>query len=341
MTGRGLLSSCDKPRLTARGERIRADLILLAVAVVWGSSFVAGRVAAAHLDPFLYNGLRFTLGVLTLLPFVGRRLRGLTRVELWGGVLVGLLLFGASSAQQVGLEFTTAGKAGLINGLYVVLVPLFLALAWRRWPRWSVWGASLLATAGMFLLSGLTGFTLAPGDGLELVAAVLWAFHVIFIGRLAQRTDALRLALVQYLVCGLLSLGLGLGMSLQGLTVAWWAVLYTGVFSIGLGFTLQVVAQRWAPATDAAIILSMESVFAALSGWLLLGERLTPWQLFGCGLMLGGMVLAQVGTSRSTSTCPLRLGDGPKVKVASDSPDCQGLPVGGEGDAQHLSQRGG
>lgn len=279
------------------GERLRADLTLLAVAVVWGSSFVAQRVAAAYLGPFFYTGTRFVLGALTLLPLVGHRLRALTRLELRGGALAGLLLFGAANLQQAGLRFTTAGKAGFITGLYVVLVPLFLALVWRQWPRWFAWGASLLAAAGLFLLSGVGRLTLAPGDGLELAGAMLWALHVILIGRLASRVDVLRLALVQYLVCGLLSTVLGLGMeahTLGGLAAAWWAVVYNGVLSVGLGFTLQVVGQRRAPATDAAVIMSLEAVFAALFGWLLLGETLTARQSLGCGLMLAGILLAQV-----------------------------------------------
>jgi drug/metabolite transporter (DMT)-like permease len=315
-----MVSVHRQSRRITRGERLGADLTLLAAATIWGSSFVACRVAAAYLDPFLYNGLRFFVAVLTLLPFVGQRLRSLTRVELWGGALVGLLLFGASSVQQVGLGLTTAGKAGLITGLYVVLVPLILALMWRRCPRWSVWIAALLAVAGLFFLSGLNAdiadvgrasgagqFRLTAGDAWIIVAAVVWAFHVVFIGQLAPRVNALRLALVQYLVCGLLSLALWLGRGggqtawtlivrpfVQDLRVAWWAVLYTGVFSIGLGFTLQVVGQQRAPATDAAVIMSMETVFAALFGWLLLGETLLPRQLLGCALMLAGMLLAQV-----------------------------------------------
>jgi len=305
MAGRSLTSSCGEPRRTARGERLRADLILLAVAVVWGSSFVAQRVAAAYLGPFFYTGTRFLLGALTLLPLAGRRLRALTRLEWWGGALAGLLLFGAANLQQAGLRFTTAGKAGFITGLYVVLVPLFLALGWRRWPRWSAWAASLLAVAGLFLLSGVGRLTLAPGDGWELAGAVLWALHVILIGYLAPRADVLRLALVQYLICGLLSTALALGleyghgqaMLLQGLAVVWWAVVYNGVLSVGLGFTLQVVGQRRAPATDAAVILSLEAVFAALFGWLLLGETLTAGQFLGCGLMLAGMVVAQARAS--------------------------------------------
>ena len=282
-----------------RGQRLKADLTLLVVAAAWGSAFVVCRLAAAQTGSFLYNGARFLLGVLTLLPFVGARWRGFTRVEVWGGARAGALLFAASGLQQMGLQFTTAGKAGFITGLYVVLVPLFLALVWRQWPPWSTWAASLLAAMGLFLLSAVEQLALAPGDGLELVGTVFWALHVILIGRLASRVDVLRLALMQYLVCGLLSLATGLMFELStapGLASAWWAILYTGVFSVGLGYTLQVVGLRHAPATDASIILSGEAVFAALAGWLVLGERLALWQLLGCGLLLAGMILAQAST---------------------------------------------
>ncbi|MGD1992418.1 MAG: DMT family transporter [Anaerolineae bacterium] len=278
--------------------RLRADLVLLLVAVIWGSAFVAQRVAAGHVGPFIYNGTRFLVGGLALLPVIGRRLGSLKRREVLGGGLAGLVIFAAATLQQAGLAFTTAGKAGFITGLYVVLVPLFLALGWGAWSRWYVWIASALAVVGLFLLSGGTRFlTLAPGDGLVLAGAVMWASHVIIISRLADRVDALRLAAVQYLACGLLSTTVGVIVESQtvvGLAAAWWAVLYTGLLSIGLGYTLQVVAQRWTPAPDAAVILSGESVFAALWGWLLLGETMTVRQLTGCALMFVAMLLAQL-----------------------------------------------
>ncbi len=278
-------------------DRLRSDLILLTVAIVWGSGFVAQRVAAAHLTPWMYNGTRFLLGALVVLPLVAKRLHDLSRSEWRGGILAGLLLFGAALFQQTGMRFTTAGKAGFITGLYVVIVPLLLALVWREWPRWSAWMASLMATAGLFLLSGLGRLALAPGDGWVVACAVMWALHVILIGRLASQVDALRLALVQYVVCGVLSLGIALAVghdTQAGLATAWGAIVYNGVTSVGLGFTLQVIGQRHAPPTDAAIILSMESVSAVLFGWLLLGERLVAVQVVGCGLMLAGMLLAQI-----------------------------------------------
>jgi drug/metabolite transporter (DMT)-like permease len=301
-----------------RHARLQADLILLLVAAIWGSAFAAQRVAALHMDAFLFNGLRFLLGALVLLPLAWRsrgRAGHLKRGEIPGIVLAGLLLFGGISFQQVGLRYTTASNAGFITGLYVVFIPLILMAGRSGLPRPAVWIAAGLAAAGLFLLSTGGTLRLAEGDALELACAVLWAFHVIWIGRLVQRTNALWVALGQDLVCGLLSLGmharpaalgvhagstsLGVGLALEGGVFppsleAWWAVAYTGVFSIAIGYTLQAVGQRVAPPADAAIILSLEAVFAATFGWLLLGERLSAVQLAGCGLMLAGMVLAQL-----------------------------------------------
>jgi len=282
---------------STRGERFRADLMLLAVALVWGTGFVGGRVAGAHVNAFAYNGARFLLGALTLLPFAGRRMRGLTRRELAGGALAGLILVAASNLQQIGLQYTTAGKAGFITGLYVVLVPLFAALLWRRNPPRLAWLASLLAAAGLFLLSGAQSMALAPGDAWVLGSAAFWALHILIIGALAPTADPLRLGVVQFVVCGLLSTPIGFVMGpdpLSGWDVAWWALAYNGVLSAGLGMTLQTFAQKHAPETDTAVILSLEAVSAALFGWLLLAESLSGLQLLGCGLMLAGMLLAQL-----------------------------------------------
>ncbi len=277
-------------------KRLTADLILLTVALIWGSGFVAQRVAAAHLSPLMYNGLRFLLGALVILPWTARRLRGVTRAEWLGGTLAGALLCAASLFQQTGLQFTTAGKAGFITGLYVIIVPLLLAVVWRQWPRLSAWIAALLAAGGLFMLSSHGRVALAPGDGWIVACALIWALHLILIGRLAPRTDALRLAMIQFTVCAILSLSLALAFgcdSVEGLVASGWAIIYSGITSVGIGFSLQVVGQRNSPPTDAAVILSLESVSAAVFGWLLLGEKMTSLQILGCGLMLAGMLVAQ------------------------------------------------
>ena len=258
-----------------------------------------------QVGPFAFNAARFALGGLVLLPvyIVETRFLGKNLVsgDLRGGVLLGLLLFGGASSQQIGLVHTDAGRAGFITGLYVVIVPLLLALVWRERVGRSVWLGAGLAVAGLFLLSVQAEFRLSPGDGWVLVSAFLWASHVIAIGRITPGRDPLRLALVQYFVCATLSLLAALVLergTRDGVLLAGPAIVYTGVLSTGLGYTGQVVAQRRTTPARAAIILSMEAVFAALFGWLLLGERLTPQQLLGCGLMLAGMVLASAMSQR-------------------------------------------
>jgi drug/metabolite transporter (DMT)-like permease len=284
---------------TERTQRLRADLALLLVAIVWGSAFAAQRLAAGQISAFTFNGLRFLIGALVLLPLTWHHWERLDRTGWIGVALVGSVLFAGAAFQQLGLRYTTAGNAGFVTGLYVVLIPVILALGWKEPPRRVIWPASLLAATGMFLLSTGGNITLTLGDILELAGACMFALHVILIGILVRRMEILQLAVSQYLVCGLLSLLVGLslgGSSLSGLASVWWAIAYTGIFSVGLGYTLQARAQKEAPPADAAILLSLEAVFAVLFGWLLLDERLSAPQLLGCGLMLSAMILAQVSS---------------------------------------------
>ncbi|MBN1314611.1 MAG: DMT family transporter, partial [Anaerolineales bacterium] len=285
----------------ANHQRIRADLTLLLVAVIWGSAFTFQRIAAAVIGPFLFNGARFFLGMLAMTPFIIRTKRMPSRTEWIGGTVAGILLFCGSNLQQAGLKYTTAGKAGFITGLYVVLVPLFLAIIWKKRSHWTAWLASILAAMGLYLLSTIGRFSLAPGDGVVLVGAFVWALHVILIGNYVSKVDPFYLAAIQYLVCSTISLTAGLffeSNTLAGLSSVWWSVAFAGIISVGVGYTLQIVAQRQAPPTDAAVILSGEAVFAAIVGWLFLNEGLTGRQLAGCVLMLAGMCLAQISHVR-------------------------------------------
>jgi drug/metabolite transporter (DMT)-like permease len=291
------------PAQLHRKARLRADLLLLFTSIVWGSAFVAQRVAAGDTGVFLFNGLRFLLGTLVLLPLAimqPPRMQIRPAFRPFPAILVaGLLLFSAGTLQQMGLRYTTAGNAGFISGLYVVLVPIFLALGGRRHLPMPVWLAALLAGLGLFLLSTGGQIRLAWGDALELGGAILFTFHVIWIDRLAGKMEVLTLAIGQFVVTAVLSLSIGLVLEssiLQTLEAAWVPILYTGILSIGLGYTLQVIGQQVAPPTDASILLSMEAPFAAVFGWLLLGERLSAIQLAGCGLMLAGMLLAQLNS---------------------------------------------
>ncbi len=282
-------------------KRLKADATLLLVASLWGLAFVAQRTAAESSGVFLFNGLRFLLGALVLLPFAWRdgslrRVVSRGRPGLSGILIAGLLLFAAGTLQQMGIRYTTAGNAGFITGLYVVFIPVILALGGKQRLRPAIWAASLMAVAGLFLLSTGGQLRLALGDALVLASAVMFAFHVIWIGTMVQRVLVLPLAIGQYLLVGVLSLVIGAFTETSlsfVISNSWMAILYTGIFSIGLGYTLQAVGQRTAPPADAAILLSMEAPIAALFGWLLLDEQLIAIQLFGCGLMLAGTILAQ------------------------------------------------
>lgn len=288
-----------------RSNSLRADLLLLLTAFIWGFAFVAQRMGMEYVGPYLFNAARFALGCLPLLPFVAQNASGPLLPHLLraapGSLLAGLFLFAGSSLQQVGIVYTTAGKAGFITGLYVILVPI-LGLALGQQSGRNTWLGALVATAGLYLLSVEPPFSIAYGDALVLIGALFWAGHVLIIGRFAQQIDWAALAFLQFLTCSLLSFGVALAVepvAWQPLVDAAWPVFYGGVLSVGVAYTLQVVAQRQAPASHAAIILSLETVFAALGGWWLLSEATSLRGLAGCGLMFGGMLVSQLGGRRA------------------------------------------
>ncbi len=285
---------------------LKSDLMLILTAVIWGFAFAAQRMGMDHIGPFTYSAVRFALGAAVLLPlavistrrhlFAPRGAPGGCRVYAWGGGLAGLALFGGISFQQTGLVYTTAGNAGFITGLYVVIVPLMGLLVRQRSTAGS-WLGALLAAAGLYLLSITESFGIGRGDFLVLCGAVVWALHVHVIARVAPRTDPLMLAAIQFTLCAVLSGAAALFFE----TVAWGGIvraalpiLYGGLMSVAVAYTLQVVAQRHAQPAHAAIILSLEVVFAAVGGWWFLDERFTTRALVGCGLMLAGMLLSQL-----------------------------------------------
>lgn len=282
--------------------RFRSDGVLLLTALLWGSAFVPQRVAAPHVGAFLFNGLRFLLGAMILLPWV-RPFRLPTKNLFRWALIAGTVLVGASVCQQAGMKYTTAGNAGFLTGLYVVLVPIVMFVGWKQRIGWPSWVGAVIATAGVFLLGVDEQFQMHLGDGLELVGAVLWALHVVLVGRATKEVAVLLFSVGQYFVAGALNLMLGLALeadTLPGLADCWWAVVYVGVFSVAIGYTLQAVGQQHAPAADAAIILSMEAVFAALFGYLLLKEVLVPRQLVGCVLILAAMLVVQLKVSTTS-----------------------------------------
>jgi drug/metabolite transporter (DMT)-like permease len=295
------------------------DSLLLLTAAIWGLAFVAQRAGMEHVGPFTYNALRFALGALSLVPIILIRgapsvpppPAGTARSRAWGampaGLLVGAVLFLGASFQQSGIVSTTAGKAGFITGLYVVLVPL-AGLLWGQRARASAWVGALLCVVGLFLLSVTDRLTIERGDLLVLISAFLWAAHVQVVGWLSPRVDPFRLSCVQFMVCSLLCACGALLFErpdLDGIRAAALPIFYGGVMSVGIAFTLQVVAQRSAPPAHAAILLSLESVFAAIGGSVVLGERLGARGVTGCAIMFMGMIASQVPLI-ATSLAPRR-----------------------------------
>ncbi len=298
-----------------RRPKLKDDILLLLTSAIWGFAFVAQRAGMEHVEPFTFNGVRFALGCLSLLPLILlRRRRAKRRAGTAGasgtkaggrqwlyGLLAGCVLFAAASLQQVGIVHTTAGKAGFITGLYVVLVPLS-GLFWGQragWPRWV--GASL-ALIGLYFLSITRSFTISRGDFLVLLSALFWTAHVQLIGWFSPKTDSLELACIQFAWCSLFSLVVAAGLETvrpASILLAGIPILYGGLCSVGIAYTLQVVVQKTAHPAHAAIILSLEGAFAVLGGWLILGEVLSTRGMLGCALMLAGMIVSQTSTLRN------------------------------------------
>lgn len=290
---------------------LRANLLMLAAAVIWGSAFVAQRLSLSVIGPFLYTGLRFLLGALVLVPLLPTRQCARREIAalaqrpagLLPGLLLGLLLAASISLQQIGLQYTRIANAGFISSLYVVLVPLIGVLLRHR-AGTGTWLGATLAAIGLYFLSVNERFSVMYGDGFQLVGAILISIHVIAVGYFARRHDPLVLAFQQFLVCGLLCGAIGLGvetLDANTLARALPTLLYGGLLSVGVAYTLQVVAQRDAAPAHAAVIFSMEGVFAALAGWAALGETLSLRALLGCALMLAGLLVCQLLPNRAAA----------------------------------------
>ncbi len=288
-----------------KSQAIRADLLMLLAAAIWGFAFVAQREGMETMGPFLFNTARFFIGTVFLLPIVWYLSKKkkvsadkeTSTKKLWiAGIVAGLFLFTASSFQQVGIQYTTAGKAGFITGLYIFFVPLIGIFFGQRTGS-GTWLGAFIAVIGLYLLSINEDFSIARGDLLQLICAVFFAAHVLVIGYVAKRMDPLKLSLIQYFVSGVLSFFIAIAIEV----ITWQMIvdtaiplIYAGIMSIGVGYTLQVVAQQHAKSSHAAIILGLEGAFAVLGGWLILDENLSTRGMIGCVLMLSGMFLSQL-----------------------------------------------
>ncbi len=288
-----------------------AELLLLLAAIVWGFAFVAQKVGMDSIGPMAYNGIRFLLGSLSLLPVIrlfsvndsGSSTNGkvVRQINIWkAGLVSGLVLFIAASLQQIGIVYTTAGNSGFITSIYVILVPVF-GLFFSQKVNVQTWIGAIFALAGLYFLSIHSGFKLVIGDLLVFASAFFWAAQVLLASYYAVRVNIIKLAAIQFALTGIISLVISFfteTYSLQDIYSAIIPILYGGIMSVGLAFTLQLIAQKRVIPSHAAIILSTESLFAAIGGWLLLNEQLTHIEKFGAFLMLVGVILSQLKFKR-------------------------------------------
>lgn len=291
--------------------QVKNSLLLLLTATIWGTAFVAQSVGMDYVEPFTFTFARSIIGGIVLIPCIcflrwlkkredkdaGANRLFVTKIEWIGGICCGLALCAASNFQQIGISYTTVGKAGFITALYVVIVPI-MGLFFKRKVSFVVWICVALSVIGLYLLCMTEGsFTLAYGDLLVLICAILFSIHIMVIDHFSPKGDGVVMSCIQFFVCGIVS---GIIMlfvespDLGNIMAAKMPILYAGVLSSGVGYTLQVVGQKGMNPTIASLIMCLESVVSVLAGWLILGEALSNRELLGCVLMFVAIVLAQM-----------------------------------------------
>lgn len=282
-------------------SRLKADLLLALVALIWGSAFIAQSIVTKTGLAFLHNGASFVIASLILLPLLKKGT--MPKAGQWKWMMAaGFLLFGGSALQQYGLFYTKVANASFLTTIYVIFTPFLLWVAYGDKARKLDLFAAATAIAGAFLLSTGGKIEWQPGDLLEVLGALFWGFHLVLIAKHAASFDSLSFACGQFMVCGLLNFAVGfVTEDVQALFLpeVVGATLYRAFFSIGIGYTLQVWAQKFTSATDASLIFSLEAVFAAICAWLLLGESLLPVQIAGCALILVAAFFPQLSRPHS------------------------------------------
>ena len=287
----------------------KAILLLLLTSLIWGLAFVAQSVSSESIGPFTFNGIRMLIGAVVLLPFaipLIRKHKGdkdYLKNAIKGGILCGICLGAAAVTQQFGVAASGAGKGGFITSLYIVIVP-FMSLALGQKIRKAVWLSALIAMIGMYLLSIGEGFTISQGDIYLIICAVLFALHIMVIDRTGKNTDGIVLSMFQFLTAGILCI---IGMMLfenpdmGAILDAWLPIIYAGAFSCGIAYTLQVVAQKYVRPSRAVFALSLESVWAAIGGALILSERLSGREIIGCALVFAAVLIAEIEPQKSST----------------------------------------
>jgi drug/metabolite transporter (DMT)-like permease len=278
--------------------RLKADLLLFMVAIIWGTAFVAQGIAAQYKVSYLFNGVSFMLAAVILIPFIPKEVRGLKiPTAQWKWMFVaGIILFVASAMQQVGMLYTKVANASFLTSLYVVFIPFLLWLGFREKPHWLDMISVTLAGIGAFLLTTSGKFQVQRGDLIELIGSLFWALHFVVLGKFASKFESVSFAAGQFLIGGFINFMIGLfveDISILSALPLLGAILYRATLSIGLGYTLQVWGQKHTPPTDAALILGLEAVFAVFAAWILLDQSLLLVQIVGCVIIFAGVLLSQ------------------------------------------------
>lgn len=272
-------------------------------AAIWGFAFVAQRVGMNYMGPFTFNGIRFALGAVSLIPIIlvgnsksSNKQKGNNKIYFISGIILGVILFGGSTFQQIGLINTSAGKAGFITDLYIIFVPI-IGIALKKRTHMNVWFGALLAVLGLYFLCVTNKFSISYGDLFELIGAFFYSLHILFVDYFSSKVDSVKLAFSQYIACSVLSLIVGIcfeSISLGAIINAAVPIVYGGVFSVGIAYTFQIIGQKGVEPTRASIIMSLESAFAAIGGFFILNEHLSLKSILGCALMFSGMLISQI-----------------------------------------------
>ncbi len=292
-------------------------ILLVITAFIWGTAFVAQSVGMDYLGPFTFNGVRSLIGGIALLPCIwfleringknetGKKDGGENEAKsvpsgrkdlMAGGIACGMMLFGASSLQQIGIQYTTAGKAGFITAFYIVIVPV-LGIFLRKKIGRKVWSAVAVALAGLYFLCITERFTIGKGDILIFLCALVFSLHILVIDYFSPKVDGVKMSCIQFFVCGIASLPFMFALEtpkIEAMIAGWMPLLYAGVLSCGVAYTLQIIGQKNVNPAVASLILSLESCFSVLAGWVVLGERLSVRESVGCVLMFAAIILAQM-----------------------------------------------
>lgn len=288
--------------------------MLLLTAFIWGTAFVAQSVGMDYLEPFTFNGVRCLIGAVALLPCIwffnrGKEKENKVNAEnakrdlIKGGIACGILLFAASSLQQIGLVYTAAGKAGFITAFYIVLVPVFGIFLHKK-IGWKVWTAVAIALVGLYFLCITEAFTIGVGDIYVFLCALIFSIHILVVDHYAPKVDGVKLSCIQFLVAGIISIPFMLILEspkMGKMLTSWFPLVYAGVFSCGIAYTLQILGQKNVNPAVASLILSLESCFSVLSGWVILGERLSARETIGCIMMFAAIILAQLPDKKSST----------------------------------------